>query len=208
MPLYFYYCTADHETQAFRSLSRRDEPCTCRACGKPAVRAQKTHESDEEPAQEPDRMVLHDFVCTADGCGHAFEEYLALSEIDALRCPRCGAAVRILVTAPHTDRFSQNLFPYFDRGLGCMVQSKAHRAQLCRERNLIPVDGDYDLERDCGLRDAKRKAAEEDAAYEEYMDELEHASHFAAFRQARDRGQFGNPSEDAIAGNFHPFRPE
>lgn len=208
MPLYCYYCPDDHETEAYRSLSERDQPIPCRKCGQQAIRAMKTHAAEEtEKVESSDRLVLHEFKCIMPECENVFEEILQLSEIPELRCPECGGEVKIKIGA-HTDRFSQNLYPYFDRGLGCVLHSKKERDEVCRRLGVIPVDGDFDVGRDLGVNQVKRESAEEIAAYEEYMDEVAHAEHFAPFRESIDKGVFGDPAKEALAGTFRPFRPQ
>ena len=44
-------------------------------------------------------------------------------------CERCDSLdFDILLSVPNIDRFSER-FPYFDRGLGCMVTSKNQRLE-------------------------------------------------------------------------------
>lgn len=164
-----------------------------------AHRAEKGHVEEVNPEPEADRLVAHDFKCENAECGHEFEEILNLSEIPALRCPVCGGIIHIVIKrAPATDLFSQNLYPYYDRGLGCEVRSKQHRKELCAALGVIPIDGDYDPDRDFGLSKMKRQIEEDDKAYEDYMDEVEHSSAFAGFREARDKGQFGDPNTPGL----------
>ena len=91
---------------------------------------------------------------------------------------------------PTTDLFEQNLYPYFDRGLGCIVESKSHRKQICKERGLVPIEGTTDLGDPFDVAKDAREADEEIAAADEYMDRIENDPNLAAYREARDRGQF------------------
>jgi len=50
----------------------------------------------------------------------------------------------------------------YNPGLGCIVKSKAHRRQICKERGLIEVGNDYDpvkQQRDIDRAEAKRSEA-------------------------------------------------
>lgn len=76
-------------------------------------------------------------------------------------------------------------YPRWDGGLGVMLQSAAHRRQICRERGLIPVDGDLDM-RDL-LADVRLQERQQ-AVGDEIMTQVEHDPAFADFRRARDRG--------------------
>jgi hypothetical protein len=81
------------------------------------------------------------------------------------------------------------LFPYFDRGLRTMVNSRAHRAQICKARGVVPVDGTIDLE-----ADACRRASEEQKARDEWRElqtMYEEHPDFASYREARDKGAIG-----------------
>ena len=67
-----------------------------------------------------------------------------------------------------------------------MLQSKAHRAQICKERGLTPVDGDWDLESEFRKMDDENEQDERD--YADYCDRLDNSPAFSSYRQARDRG--------------------
>jgi hypothetical protein len=85
------------------------------------------------------------------------------------------------------DRWSER-FPYYDRGLGVMLQSKAHRRQICKERGLTPVDGDYDEEKIFSEFDNRRDSEEKE--YNDYVDRMDNAPEFKAFRRAQEQGRF------------------
>lgn len=84
------------------------------------------------------------------------------------------------------DRWSEQ-FPYYDRGLGVMLQSKAHRREICKQRGLTPVEGDYDAEKIFSGFDSKREAEEKE--YNDYVNRLDHAPEFAAYRKAKEQGR-------------------
>ena len=97
-------------------------------------------------------------------------------------CPKCGSKVfaSVVEAAAVIDRG----YPRFDRGLGIELQSAAHRKQVCEERGLIPVDGDFDHERMLADQDA-----EEDGwvkKYETYKDKLDNSPEFRDWHRMRD----------------------
>lgn len=93
-----------------------------------------------------------DITCRA--CEHTFYEALT-SEEPTPPCPKCGSTdVYERVGMPGADWSNRN-YPYYDRGLGCIVRSPGHRKQICKERNLIPVDGDWDEDREIAKLEAK-----------------------------------------------------
>ena len=84
------------------------------------------------------------------------------------------------------DRWSER-FPYYDRGLGVMLRSKAHRREICKQRGLTPVEGDYDEEK-IFSEFAKRRESEE-KEYNDYVDKLDNSPEFTEFRRAREQGR-------------------
>lgn len=109
-------------------------------------------------------------------------------------CPGCGADDYDLLVGVGTgillggEGGQGRFYPRFDRGLGCTVNSEAHRRQLCKERNLVPVDGDFDLVSNFSELENERAAARARLQAEE--DFLEHSSDKGAveFRRLRSRG--------------------
>lgn len=197
MPVYHYYCEDGHETERLFGISDRPDDIECATCGKKATRALRA--SPAATDDDPDDATLRNYAFRCEACGHRFEDVVPCNERNDVVCEKCHGKTVILVSF-HTDQFSQNLYPYFDRGLGMVLESKAHRSRVCKERGLTPVDGDYDVGRDLGV-DAERKlASEEMAAHDEYMEEIENAPWFAGYRQARDAGQFDDVKKKAAGG--------
>lgn len=119
-------------------------------------------------------------------------EYSALDrdDIDNLSCPACdskeyqgviksGTGIK-LGGAAGVGR----VYPYFDRALGVEVQSDTHRRQLCRERGLIPTDGDLDLA--AIAREDERQAEEDEKVYNEYIDEMTRGPNKEAYGKLQD----------------------
>jgi len=133
------------------------------------------------------RLGLFGFKCSE--CGHRFEDFVRYIETDGVVCEKCGGAtVRVVSFSTNTEE--QNRYPYFDRGLGVMLHSKEERRRICKERGLTPIEGDSELGDPFGVKEDARIGREEDAAYDDYMDEVEHNPEFAAYRQAKASGQF------------------
>lgn len=110
------------------------------------------------------------------------------------QCIRCGSsdvveAVTVPLGVELGDVAGQGKhYPRFDRGLQCWVKNKAHRAQICKERRVVPVDGDVDLEKQA-LQDRYRM--ERDLKeWNELKEKYDTDPDFADYRRARDRGVF------------------
>jgi hypothetical protein len=131
-------------------------------------------------------LSLHDFEC--DDCGFKFEEIidhgLGENPSDGQTCP-CGGHAR-WVPSCRIDRFSER-FPYFDRGLGVWLKNKQHRLDVCKQKNLTPVEGDWDEERYYSKLDSEDDKLKK--GYEDYCDRLDNAPAFRDYRKARDQGR-------------------
>ena len=131
---------------------------------------------------------MHQFKCKS--CEHVFEEIVDHGENqsvdDDFECPECGVSDSNWIPSVRIDRWSEQ-FPYFDRGLGVMLQSKEHRRKICKEKGLTPVDGDYDADDIFDKLNSKRDAEERE--YRKYCDRLDTDPAFSAYRKARDQGR-------------------
>ena len=97
-------------------------------------------------------------------------------------CPQCGS--KVFSSVVHAPKPIDQGYPRFDRGLGIELQSAAHRKQVCAERGLVPVDGDFDHERMLADQDA-----EEDGwlkKYETYKDKLDNSPEFQDWHRQRE----------------------
>ena len=133
-------------------------------------------------------LSLHEFKCN--GCGHSFEEIVdhgdGQSVDDDFKCPECGKMDCRWQPMSNIDRWSER-FPYYDRGLGVMLKNKAHRREICKQRGLTPVDGDYDEEELFSGQDSRREREEKE--YTDYVDRLDNAPEFKEYRIAVDQGR-------------------
>ena len=89
------------------------------------------------------------------------------------------------------------VYPYYDRMLGCVVDSSAHRRRLCRERGLVAVEGDL-TDKDFSVGFAEEEAAL--ARYRAYGDRLENDPDFRSYRELRDKGYFKDQQQMAREG--------
>jgi hypothetical protein len=139
-------------------------------------------------------ISILEFKCV---CGETFDEFVDYGEgesaSDTKPCPKCGAGAS-WNPGSNIDRSSER-FPYFDRGLGIEVQSKQHRRDICanprkygiNSDGLIPVDGDWDADREMSKIDSENQKNLK--GYDEYVEKLEHSPAFREYRRARDQGR-------------------
>ena len=66
-----------------------------------------------------------------------------------------------------------------------MLTSKQHRREVCKQRGLTPVDGDWDVEKEYSKWDTRME--KEVKEYEDYCDRLDNHPAFKQFRIQRDR---------------------
>lgn len=192
MALYSFFCAADHETEHISSQENRPASIVCLECGDAARYRLTVAKSNGWTNRSTDvsnykGLALHDFRCR--DCGEIFEEIIDFSDgestHDGQECPKCQGH-SAWVPSVQIDRWSEQ-FPYYDRGLGVMLKNKAHRRQICKERGLTPVEGDYDVEREYSKWDTR--VAEETAEYEDYCDKLDNHPGFRELRKAQDQGR-------------------
>jgi hypothetical protein len=202
MPIYEYRCADGHKTDHVHRVSDGDRPdtidCPVPRCGLPAwykfAAANIGGPEGKRKLYAEEGLIVrvvgvtHDIRCAELRCSACEHDYFdALLPTDALPpCPKCGAQPKEKPGCPTAEGMKR--FPYHDRGLGCIVNSPAHRAAICKERGLVPVDGDWDA--DDYLRKRHEADAAHDAEYAAYEDRLNNSPEFATLREAQDRGAF------------------
>tara|TARA_R110000824_G_scaffold20600_2_gene77622 strand:- start:155 stop:553 length:399 start_codon:yes stop_codon:yes gene_type:complete len=131
---------------------------------------------------------MHLYMCK--DCENQFDELIDFSNgqhfEDKQKCPKCSSVNSKWVPMARIDRFSE-MFPYYDRGLGVMLQSKQHRRDVCRERGLTPVDGDWNVDKVFSEWDTRYDS--EVKEYDDYCDRLENHPAFRQFRESNDKKQ-------------------
>lgn len=63
------------------------------------------------------------------------------------------------------------IYPYYDRGLQLQINNAQHRKQVAKERNVTPVDGDFDAGR--AARQARAKREDAKARYRKVKRDME-----------------------------------
>lgn len=195
MPTYSFKCEeCDQIKDQMFTISNRPQCIECSSCGGVSNRIFTISDSqtnDPYNKKQPRKrrmngLVMHLYKCL--DCDERFEELVDFSQgqnyDDPQECPECESKNSRWIPMARIDRFSE-MFPYYDRGLGVMLQSKQHRAQICKERGLTPVDGDWDAEKMFSEWDTKKE--NEVKEYDDYCDRLENHPAFRQFREARDK---------------------
>lgn len=199
MPIYTFDCVeCAHETEIFSGIESRPDVIECEECSaeakwrsinwQPPPKQKNSHvvygkgQSSEEFLKK-ERLIQ--YMC--DTCGHhTFEWFKGTppKEVNC-ECEECsGIAARVYKVKldMHWARF-----PYYDRGLGMILKSEQHRLEVCRERGLTPVDGDWDMDSEIKKHDAKIE--EEKETYRDYYDRVHNDPAYKDFRKAQDQGQ-------------------
>ena len=214
MPLYAYVCPEGHKIDHLHRLSDGDRPASI-LCAEHGLEAQYTFSptkpkrfhadgtwTEEERArrQAPPAMAMFNYSCVAKDCGEQFEELVVFAHGERSEtprpCPRCGEPSPMGLNYPHPDG-TLKMYPYFNRGLDMVVESPAHLRQICKERGLTPVEGDYDASR--MYADHMRPYREAEAYMEKLRDEMKHSPAWAAYRKRADAENGGKPLEDYTA---------
>ncbi len=195
MPTYSYNCKSCGTEQDFTCrYSDRPDSIDCKSCGKKSNRVFRVSvsQSNDPYNKAPPKskktygLVMHLYMCK--DCDHQFDDLTDFSLgqhfEDKRECPKCKSKNSKWVPTARIDRFSEQ-FPYFDRGLGVMLTSKQHRREVCKQRGLTPVDGDWDVEKEYSKWDTRME--KEVKEYEDYCDRLDNHPAFKQFRIQRDR---------------------
>ena len=191
MPLYDYKCTECSEiTEIFAFISHKPETMDCPSCSSVSKfcfvpPAKKTQKKKSLEFKRP-RLTTHRFFCP--DCKIRWTEIVE-RDVDAIPedgrdCVECGSAAKWQPSCK-IDRFSET-FPYYDRGLGMMLHNKQHRRDVCKEKGLTPIEGDWDVETEYSKWDSR--VDEETKEYDEYCDRLDNDPAFKDFRKQQDLG--------------------
>lgn len=219
MPTYTYTCPDKHTHDAIVPIAERHAERACPSCGAPAVNrgiyAFATPLPEGHAKLETGAATVTvrgttshdirsvDLECT--GCQKRYEDVYDAAKETPGPCPTCGAVGTVLVgqlSVAHA-----NEYPRFDRGLGLWLRSESHRQQVCKERGLTPVDGDFDMDRALGRIEEERDA--DIRAYQEYVDKVEHSPDYAPYRELRAKGRYDaytKPSDAALSPISRPIR--
>ena len=196
MPLYSFHCdSCGWEKDKIFRASERPSEIDCGDCGQKAKYhfSASKHQSNSarhitNHSSEKRGLSMHQFKCR--DCEYLFEVIIDHSKgesiEDTVKCDDCGSSNTDWKPSVRIDRFSEQ-FPYFDRGLGVWLKSKAHRRQVCKERGLTPVGNDLNEDKIFSQFDTRRDKEEKE--YNDYVDRLDNAPEFLEYRKAVDKGQ-------------------
>lgn len=156
-------------------------------------------------------MPVYDLICT--GCRRLVEDVICkVAERNNRACPDCGERMGVKPTAALPintggEHAVGKFYPRYDRGLGMVVQSHAHRQRICLERNLIPLEGaDFSsLEAAAGRMNTEHETALQTLAAIE--DEYEHHPDYREFREDRHKGAYDQALQPARQ-DTHVFEGE
>jgi hypothetical protein len=199
MPLYEFHCpNCSAASDWFGGHGSRPPSIECRECGEPAfykiavsiyqsndagaLIESKKFKTDEENWSG---IAWHSFVCA--DCGDEDLQTVDFKngeDLSPRECMKCTGKTHVQIEA-NIDRFSER-FPYFDKGLGCWLKSKAHRRQVCKERGLVPIGGDYDFDKQASKQAATDEKNQKN--WEVLHDKYENSPAFKKYRIARDKG--------------------
>ena len=202
MPMYEYICSNEHTCEKLMPFEKKDEPGDCSVCGEPlkfkfsVLKKTKKFETKEDGVKITYRygkpkhtFHFRDAICLdcneesfIDCTDESTNEYSR----EHVECEHCGSKNLEIKPACHNiDRFSER-FPYFDRGLGVMLQSKAHRREVMRKLNVSAVDGDIDVSRD--VEKARIQQREDQRVVEKMNYDFKHSPGYREYRRMKDRG--------------------
>ena len=197
MPLYSYKCDGCGSSRdRFFRHSERPDVSECSGCGGESryvisvsmAQSNDPYQKKHYSSERKNGIALHGYRCNA--CKHCFDEITDFSKgeshEDKRPCPKCQSEDSSWVPSVRIDRWSER-FPYYDRGLGVLLTSKQHRRDICKERGLTPVDGDWDL--DGAFREFDDTNEKEEKEYADYCDRLDNHPAFADWRKANDQGR-------------------
>lgn len=135
--------------------------------------------------------VLVDWRCPAADCGERFHDVYDTKPAVRPPCPKCGATSEEVLGVPGADWFTMMYGAtggYYDQGLGCWLNSAAHRRQVMDERGLVEY-GEVGEIHDDARRKQNERADREDGVIREMLRGYEHGPDAAAMKTARDRGE-------------------
>ena len=203
MPIYSYKCEDGHETDLLRQFSERKDPVECSVCRKEALYffniskpkpSKEAHHAETNGVKvvyrhgKPQQIYYYRDVSCFDCDKTSYVDCSSNNEYDpsVAECEHCGSKnVEVLISVPSIDRFGER-FPYYDRGLGRMLHSKAHRRQVCKELGVTPLDGDIDMAAEA--RKAQKDIETNKKEYDKLQNKMKEHPSYKEYRRLKDRG--------------------
>jgi len=195
MPIYSYDCdTCGSSTDHVCRFEDRPDEIVCGECADKSVRRELCW---NPPAESKNSHPVYGKAAGSDSpsekervytykCedGHISVEYYA-SPPKEMPCDDCEK-MAAKETGCNLD-MHWSKFPYYDRGLGCIVKSEYHRRAVAKSRGLVPVDGDWDMDKEVGKLEAGIEREKEE--YRDYYDRIHTDPAYRDFLKARDDGR-------------------
>lgn len=112
--------------------------------------------------------MTYEYKCGS--CSHLFDVIKSVAEIDSPEsCPECNSgADRQFSFKVHIIGASVQNAEY-NPGLGCVVQNKKHREELCKQRGVTEIGNDYQSP---DTMHKEKEKEREDKAERRYQDAL------------------------------------
>jgi hypothetical protein len=177
MPTYKWQCADGHVAERIFRMSDKPESIPCADCvlqmtqvpnWAPAPRPHRFGTNKYTHTRSEDPVRLHHYKCSA---GHDTDEWFE-DPPGKIPCEEEGCELEAKKTVgANVETFwleVEREGGYWDRGLGVQIFSEHQRNQICKQKGLVPVDGDYDI-----AKEAKPyfdRIKEEDEAYNDYYD--------------------------------------
>lgn len=193
MPIYVYDCEACGEsTDVICLYSDRKDEAECKSCSGEARRRELCWNPPPKPVNvhpvyghytgktlsEKERAYI--YLCDE---RHVTVEFYANppSEMD---CEDCDLVAKKEIGCNLDMHWAT--FPYYDRGLGCVVKSERHRREVAKSKGLTCVDGDWDIGGEISKLEMKQE--EEKAAYRDYYERVNNDPAYQDYWKNRDLG--------------------
>ena len=190
MGLYQFRCDERHTTLLEVKHYACPETVECGTCRAPAGEAFLMPSNYEKWSG----IAWHTTRCGA--CGEEDLQRYDFKAGERVTDPKpCDACAAVATTAQvpkvaNERSWEEDRFPYYDPGLGVTITSKAHWKQVCKAKNVVPVEGGMHFTAQAEMRRIEDEDARVESEYREMMAEYEESPDFADYRQLRDKGAF------------------
>lgn len=148
MPFYSYKCPDGHEATVRRSMDKYKDPLSCETCGGLMSLMVSAPQGfigirncvEPAPAKVSDTARTFQYVDgLCDRCANKTTVFLDDDgKPEPTECGHCGGT-SFTYSMPKPVPSSVT-YPYYNRGLGCIVNSPGHLRQLMRQQGVVEAD--------------------------------------------------------------------
>lgn len=148
MPFFEYACDNGHTIELRRAIAARHDPVVCESCGEPAALIPSLtggfvgirNRVEPTPAKVSDTARTFQYVDgLCDRCANKTTVFLDDDgKPEPTECEHCGGT-SFTYSMPKPVPSSVT-YPYYNRGLGCIVNSPGHLCQLMRQQGVVEAD--------------------------------------------------------------------